>query len=225
MHIIVGVPAYGERIHAGLARALMIMAVSLAKAGIAYGFQYCDSALLDRARNKLVTTALREKADWLLMIDADTVPTDVGKLLAMIRDAGKAGASVVGAPVQQRRRAGWNVRRAANPRDPMSDCFPMEDFDGQVKVVDRIGSAVLGINMSWLRSKWPIGPWFRSEYQERGDDPKAIGEDFYFCGQVCAHDGVIVADWRVPVAHFGATSETETIALLEASGSFRRPVN
>ncbi len=180
----VGIPAYMSKVSAGHMMQAGQLAWAWAKAGLpAPLFLTVDSAGVDKARNLLVAKATLQA------------------IYQMIADGDKAGAAVIGAPVKMRNRPGYNVSRGDK-----YELVAEEEWRKKVVDVDRIGSAFTAINMRWMAANWPLSPWFKFDHIE-GPNPESVGEDYYFCAQVKARGGAILADGRFEPIHVGASNE------------------
>jgi hypothetical protein len=132
---------------------------------------------VDEARNGLMQDAIDAHADWLLMLDDDVWfgPLAPWELLDL---ALARGATVAGLPAPTR--MGWlNVE----PREMGSGFEPC----------DRIGGAVMAVNLHRVVGLGLERPWFVSTPQKQGG---VYSEDFYFCDNVRAAGGSVFADWR-----------------------------
>jgi hypothetical protein len=199
----VGVPAYGAQVHAGhVTQAIALGAAIGGRAALQ--FTYTDSCSLDWSRNFILHKAITQGADWLLMCDADTYCPDASKTLAMLREADERGARVIATPVLTRRHNTYNAMRCGL-------IMAMGDFRGQVVEVDRIGTAFMAIDCTWVKDNVPY-PWFTSEQLLTEDRPGWIGEDFSFCDRVRSAGGTILADGRFEPVHTGTTNENAVTA-------------
>lgn len=157
----------------------------------------------------LVAKARDAKCDWLLMCDADTYYPVPAAIAAMLHEGTQRRAAVIAAPVQMRKRTGYNVKRG-------EDLLTADDFRSRVVEVDGIGSAFMAIRLGWIAQEWPLSPWFRFIHHE-GRQPSTTGEDYAFCAGVKERGGLILADGRFEPAHVGATDESITLAEIGAS--------
>lgn len=169
-----------------------------------------DTCFLDLARNILLDTAVREKSDWALFMDADTFITTCFPVIDMLNTAQDAGAAVIGAPVRLRGLGEYNA-------DVGGRYLKRSEFEGSVREVDRVGTAFMAINCAWIRDHWPKHPWFESRFVDTPDGrPMKMSEDFEFCDGVRARGGKVLLDGRFEPNHAGITTETAVWANINA---------
>ncbi len=154
-----------------------------------------------------------------LASNADAVGDAGADLLQMIRDADRGkyvdhsgvlvdipglahsnGVGLVGAPVRGRGIGDNGVcvkTFVAGVLQPTT----LTDLVGKVRPVDRIGGAVSAINLNWLRTHWPTGPWFEMEHDYTGRPKNARGEDYSCCAGIYALGGTVLCDGRFVPEH------------------------
>lgn len=211
MKVAIGTPAYRGQVCVGQT----IQAAQLAWVWSQQGWPppllvAVDSALLDKARNKLVEFARDATCDWLLMCDADAYTGDARAIHAMLAEGTKQGAAVIGAPVRTRKVTAvqYNVARGDG-----SVCLPVGEWRDRVVPVDRIATAFMAIRLGWLVKEWPHAPWFAVTHFT-GWRPRTEGEDYAFCRGVRERHGLILADGRFEPVHVGASDETAMICAM-----------
>lgn len=216
LRLAVGIPAYGDALTAWQARMWMEFGSTLGGSEKRFElvmFSHVDTNPIDKARNMLLDQAVEHKADWLLMIDADTWvesnnspdALDAGALLLrMISEADRAGASIVAAPV---------MRRDMEPHDAMIYRLPYGQrwdmklehvdrsiwFDGKTPLeIDAAATAVFAINISEIKR---TRRWTYELPRFAFNGALSLSEDFDFCRQVREAGGKILCDPRVRTGH------------------------
>lgn len=190
--VMFGIPAYREMVHRGHVIQMMSMVSTVfASRGLISlrGFLSPDSCNVDWSRNSLLYAALKDKSDWLLMMDADTYHRDAGDLFKMVEEGEMQRAAVIAAPVRIRKGTEHNVKGGF-------------DFQGEVKEVDRIGAACMAVNVRWIHDHWPDQPWFATQHKT-GPVPSKVGEDVYFCDGVRERGGKILGHGLFEPIHHG----------------------
>lgn len=183
LKIAVGVPAYRGVVSSGQFRMWMQLGAAIGRAkdqGLVDLVMMADVDVcgVGQARNLLVAYAMKEQADWLLMVDSDTwaLGTD---LLRMILEA-PSDCAVVGAIVKTRGHHRSNVYAwdAATGKHEQLDLEPglVGANEDPYCRVDAIGGAVMAINLRKIGSAD-----FRWMHREDGS---SISEDLYFCRQI-----------------------------------------
>ena len=195
-----GYPAYRQEVHPG--HLLQAFALGQSAKG-AIGVQWIDSANIDKARNKLLHTAIVKGCDWLLMCDADTYYPRAPDILRMIGDADARRAAVVAAPVRLRNREGRNVYRITGGE--YSQLRP-EEYEGRLVDVEAIGTAFMAIRCGFVVTHMKR-PWFQTVQTHEGP-VESVGEDLGFCASVKTAGGSILCDGRFEPAHVGTISES-----------------
>jgi len=190
IQLAVGIPAYRAQIHVGVGRTLLQLGAAIAASRDEFhfrGFLDMDVCGVDKARNFLLAYAMKQGAEWLLMIDADTWVPDAAALLEMVRVGDREGAVIIGAPVFRRvdhleslnvyRRnsqgrletlSGWDLQKHSKP-------FP----------VDAIGSAIMAVDLRQI-----------SDAAFRFTDE--LSEDLDFCSQITKHRLLGASVWCDP---------------------------
>lgn len=220
----VGLPAYGEKIdksHAGMWLSFGHALAANEDQFDLVGFNEVDGNPVADSRNRIIWDAYAAEADWVLMCDSDTyyrgenddcLNDGAGlQILQMIKDADRAGAAVVGAPVRARRFPGFartvwmmdKISRAPSGRPTMS-VADEACYAGQLVECARIGGAFLAINLNWLKEKMPDPPWFTHEPIMQGPRFERLhcyGEDVGFCDSVKIKGGKIFVDGRIFPRH------------------------
>lgn len=228
IRLAVAIPAYNSTLDVGHAAMWLGLGMALGEAQAHFelvSFANYSINGIDFARNVITYDAITQaKADWLLMVDADTfhagkASNDLGNagvdVLQMIRDAdrghtmspsglivplerpGTNGIAMIGAPVRSR----------------------AVDFDGfcvkgmtsdQVKAIDahttpfmvrQIGAAFIAVNLQWLRDHWPEPPWFTMSHEFKGKPKMSRSEDYAFCDGIHERGGAVFCDARFSPAH------------------------
>ena len=164
-----------------------------------FGQSTCSIA---RNRNEFLYTALNHphmRADWVLMVDADTWQIDPRPTLDMLAKGYFDNAAVIAAPVL-RRDGKYNT--IADGR-----YLKRAELAGKARPVERIGGAFMALNVGWFRQHWgkwdASNPWF--DMVPTGTDrPDEIAEDYCVCDGVRKRGGVVLADGRFEPEHEGA---------------------
>lgn len=200
MIISLGVPAYRGLVSAGhILQAVNFQACLREDVGLVV--QSVDSCSLDWARNTLIHQAIEHHADWLVMCDADTYTPEGKNIGRMILSK----AQVIASPVLTRRGHGGQYNVEIGDRNPGK-----EEFAGKVIPVDRIGTAMMAIDLRWLATHVKP-PWFHSEQTMHEGKPAWRGEDYLFCDKVKAAGGTIMADGRFEPVHSGSRNEIDLL--------------
>ncbi|MFH1833402.1 MAG: hypothetical protein ABH877_00135 [bacterium] len=201
-------PAYGGMVDLGQVNMLIDFGFQLAGNEAAFTLVLRDIenlAYIEVVRNTIMAHALEAGCDWLLSVDADCFydppnPAEATSLLQMVFDASKdPRVAMVGTP----------VRRRGNPADPYYMVYkwrtpprvkpiPEETFLGKVVPVDCISTSLYAVNVNWIRSCWPKGPWYVVQHLGGLD---YAGEDVTFCEGIRGRGGVILCDGRVLPEH------------------------
>jgi len=188
INIAFGVPAYRSQVHIGQVRMwLQLGAAIMADAGMYLSaFIDMDCCGVDKARNYLIAHAMKEGADWLLMVDSDTWCANGRVLLEMIRGADLVGASVVGAPVYRR----VDGMMALNAYRFDGTKLVSAKLNGEgLEEVAAIGAAVMAVNLHKIAES----TMFRFTDE--------LSEDLDFCKQIHQLGGTIWCDSRVKTFH------------------------
>lgn len=190
----VGLPAYRGIIASGQAKMYMEIGAALAKNKEAIQLIMIadiDVCGVDRARNMLVAHAMKQGADWLLMVDSDTW-VDAGQdLIRMVIEAPQ-DAALVGAAVRVRGTGSLNVFRMNMKTDELEAIKGWLDHH-RYEEVDAIGGAVIAINLHRIHNVD-----FRWRYKENG---RSVSEDINFCQNLRAFDEKVYLDTRVRTKH------------------------
>jgi hypothetical protein len=156
-----------------------------------YSVKWADSCDVDQAHNLAVATAIHDNADWLIIMGRDNF-ADAKQLVEMVNTGIKNNYAIIGAPCKHRNEESLNVVidgkavKAINVRE--------------VVEVEKIGSGIMAINLSWLKDNWPYknGPWFGSKYYE---NCVRESQDYVFCDDIRKLGGKIYCDNRVDSGH------------------------
>lgn len=198
----VGIPAYRGIVASHQAQMWMEFGAALVRSSEAIKLMTIanvDVCGVDRARNLLLATAMKEGADWLLMVDSDTWVHPGSDLVRMVIEAPE-NCALVGASVRLR---GLGRGEAAplnyfdwNENENRHEPIPVKSMpDNKTHLeVDAIGGAVIAINLHRL----VITDQFRWFYY---DDGRSISEDLYFCRQLRKRDEKIYVDMRMKTFH------------------------
>lgn len=207
LRIAFGIPAYGGLISAGHARMWLELGAILASSPERFELatmMFIDTQPVDRTRNLIVERALAAKADWLLMIDADTYVVDDENgagfpLLRMISDADRAGAMLVGAPYVLR----GDTEHLAVYRSISVDATdrmlgwplghkPIKVSEGPRQMYEAfaVGTGCVGLDLRDVA---------QHEMQFRFTDD--LSEDLDMCRQIRNLGGKILVDGRITTAH------------------------
>lgn len=165
-----------------------------------HSFARVDCSSIAHGRNHLVHTALKDQADWLLMMDSDTYFATLDRphpTVTMLHDALNQEAATVGAGVVLRD----GSKRINVIRDESVGYMPGPDREMAPCIT--VGSAYLAVNLNWIRACWPKGPWFEDVlgYDETG--PTRQSEDVVFCERIRKRGGLLLADTRFTPHHEG----------------------
>lgn len=191
MKIILGVPAYRRQVVEGhIPAALSLGAACYANKVRLENFLTVDSCFVEHSRNVLLHRAVAADTDWLLMLDADTYVPEGRQLLRMLLTAEHMGYQVVAAPVERRKHENVFNVPGVNP----------ESWADKLVEVERVGAACMGISIKWIKSCWPVQPWF-TPIALTGPEPVMRGEDFSFCDGVRDRGGKVLLDGRVQTRH------------------------
>lgn len=192
----IGLPVYTGQLTAFAQRMWLSVGATLAAST---RFRYVGTTLvetcgIDVARNTLVAAAMRQQADWLLMVDADTWHDDGFDILTMISDADRAGADVVAAQVPKR-----------DPDDTHLMVYRYVDgkrtnakLGKQLEPIDAAATAMMAIRLAPVMERAP--PWFKFDWGSARLKP-TLSEDLYFCKQVRDAGGLILGDGRFVAKH------------------------
>ena len=160
-----------------------------------------QSSTLSLSRNLIVKEALKNDADWILMVDDDVQIKDNNFFNLMLQTAFDNDAPVVGLPCRLKS----NEEIVFNFADKRPEGYENYKVIPEApKEVDVIGTGCMLINMAWLREKWPKAPWFWVIDTETGSFP----EDWNFCEQVKQRGGKIMVESRVKTTHWGSLGFT-----------------
>lgn len=156
-----------------------------------------DVCGIDRARNLIVAHAMKESADWVLMVDSDTWCADGNELVRMIVEAPE-GAAMVGASVRTRgggrgELAPLNMYRW-NSEESRHEPIHVQWTNGTYQEIDAVGGAVIAINLHRLQP----ADIFKWHYYETG---QSISEDLYFCRKLRERGEKVYVDTRVKTFH------------------------
>src|SRR3990167_8616733 len=162
-----------------------------------------QSSLLTFSRNNIMREALKFDADWCLMWDDDTEIKDTNFFNLMIETAFKMSASVVGLPVRLKTNDEI-IFNFADKQDGKYVNYKYGDLPKEPKEVGVIGTAVMLINMAWIRKNWPKAPWFSVIDTETGAWP----EDWFFTEKVWEKGGKVVVEPRIATVHHGQIGYT-----------------
>lgn len=175
-------------------------------------FIYLDMVPVDRARNAALGMAMQARADWLLMIDADTFvapapdATPGDQIIRMIENAAYDDFAVVIAPVRKRDEeqqiAAYVFENHITGTDNEGRVYGVRHYksidlnatERGLVPIDAGGAAVMAINLHLLGDAS-----FR--YLHGSRDQAGLGEDLEFCRQIRAAGGKLVCDTRVITGH------------------------
>jgi hypothetical protein len=222
IRLAVGVPAFGMQIDVGHGNMWLMLGHALCANEEVFSlvsFRTVSMNPVADARNDLVNAALEKEADWLLMVDADTYyeGEDAVPILQMIRDAWRAGAAAVAAPVRAR---GWKEHQRTvwmldetpkilapgvqRPGEATMSVADEERYRGKLVPCLRIGAAFMAVNLHWIRGNLPDPPWFTHEPAMVGPRQgrlRSHGEDVVFCDMIRIRDGLLLVDGRIYPKH------------------------
>ena len=150
-------------------------------------------------RNDLVTQAIVDECDYLIMMDTDQIyPLDtVTKLLSHRKE-------IVGARVHRR----YPPFDAILNRGTVSQYHHVPDeevYSGKLIEVDATGCGCLCIDMRVFEKLEE--PWF---LETKGDDGNTIGEDIYFCANARDKGVSIFVDTSIDVGHISTMVVNES---------------
>lgn len=207
----IGIPAYGGSVSAEHIKMWTELGFVLANSPqrfqlVSHG--YVDINGIDNARNHLLKVATEARADWLLMIDADTWVEAYGQgegeadagfqLLRMISEADRAGAAIVVAPVARRkmaddgRREIMAYRRGRAPRIAGEELIAIDSSEllsGDTLIeIDAAATAVFAVRLS------AVG-FAKFQFTD------TLSEDLEFCRQIKMAGGKVFVDRRVRTGH------------------------
>lgn len=197
------VPAYGSNIDAGHIAMWMSLGAMMAyneEQFVLADLQAPSVSNVDLARNKILSRGIKAGCDWLVMVDADTFHDGGADILRMVKTGHERQCAMIGAPVRCKSTGVANVMKKRNGG---IDHVLIEEIKGVVTEVDRVGSAVIAINVPWIKEHWPRSPWFATVHFDRGldDEPGVMGEDFFFCDMARDKGGLILCDGRFNPDH------------------------
>lgn len=221
----VGSPAYGRTVASRHNRMWREFGHALALSPERFFLLYdndVDVCGVDVARNTLIEESISVGCDWMLMVDADSWVHEGRDLLSMISQADRAGAAVVAAPVRRRDagndhpmiyrlvdapvRMQFDMFGAAGRPMPQPVPVPEAQFQGAVIEVDAAATAIMAINLGFLRNQRALGliglPWFKFTYTPQTCSI-AASEDLDFCRRVRDAGGTVLCDGRVSTGHRG----------------------
>lgn len=196
----VGIPAFNSTVDVGHAGMWLSFGSALAYNEERFELVYFKAksiSNIDIVRNELTQEALDANCDWLVMVDADNFIDDGSDLLRMIRAADDCNkdsdVAMIGMPVVCRCEGHpVNVHGLHNRVGNLSECT-------------RIGSAIIAINLNWVRKHWATPPWFVTVTLE-GSVKTKVGEDFYFCDGVTSRGGKTLVYHGVVSYHVASRS-------------------
>lgn len=200
----IGLPAYTGQITAFAFRMWLDLGAMLRASEARFKLvqtNLIETCGIDVARNRLVAEALEVGADWLLMIDADTWHEDGSDILQMISDADrmaqhtKVGAVAAQVPKRDPDDTHLMVYRYLNEKR-----YPATLPSGGIADIDAAATAMMAINLNFIREHKLKAPWFKFEWRD-GDTKPFQGEDLYFCARVREAGGVILGDGRFIAKH------------------------
>lgn len=195
----VGIPAFNSTVDAGHIGMWLSFGSALAYNETRFELVYFSAisvSNVDIVRNKLTHAALEAGCDWFIMVDADNYIEDGSALLRMIRVA------------DDRNNESHDIAMIGMPVVCRSEGHPVNVHGshnrvGNVSEATRIGSAIIAINLNWLREHWPTPPWFVT-IPEEGSHKAKVGEDFYFCDSVLSRGAKILV-YHGEVSHHVAS--------------------
>lgn len=205
----IGIPSFDSTVDVGHAGMWLSFGSALAYNEERFELVYFKAksiSNIDIVRNELTQEALDANCDWLVMVDADNFIDDGSDLLRMIRAADDRNAlshdvAMIGMPVVCRGEDNpINVHGGHNRVGNLSECA-------------HIGSAIIAMNLNWLREHWPTPPWFVTVPNEGTHKPK-VGEDVYFC------NGVTFRGAKVLVYHGVVSYHVASRALLTCPADY-----
>ena len=147
------------------------------------GSSAISTPIAPEGRNDLVEIATDAHADWLIMVDDDAsfAPEAFGELLSLA--AAHDDCVVAGLPAPCTDRT-LNVQPS----------LPDRGFSR----VDRVGAAVMAIQLPRLRAIGFSRPWFAAIPRSHGPP---YGADYRFCDLVRSHGGKVYCDPRYPAGN------------------------
>ena len=189
MNLLVGIPAYRKQIDINLGLMLVDLERRLP------GFKLWSESIcsLDRARNNIIERAMMERSDWLLMVDSDVFQIPTTPVVAMLEWAREHQPALVGPPAIMR---GGGINATEDGESFVTDSWLRQHREPAE--VRRVGFGMVALNMGWLRSHWPVGPWCQSVQMADG---KWFDEGFKMCEDVGAKGGAVFVDPRFMPTH------------------------
>lgn len=186
------VPAYGDSLNSQLPHSLLHDYAFCARSGFEYRYFAHDIQPVDRARNSGVDRARTMGATHLMMYDADVFcdPTQspLEHLYGLLEEH-NATHEVKAVAV-----SAVTVLRSGDRLNVEPVRF------GEVYPCDRVGAAVMLIDLRRLDALAPEHVWFRYEVAVNGIDAHR-GEDLYFCSEVKRLGGLVLAAYTIPTRH------------------------
>lgn len=192
MHLRLGLIAYKNLISIQTAACVFAgLIAEFNKNGWSYSVKSINSPDVDHAHNLAVLEAVKDNADWLMIMGRDNYAFPE-KLMDMIKSGVELNCAIIGAPCLHRNGESLNVSVDGKA---IKSINVKEVFE-----VDKIGSGIMAINLSWLRENWPrkLGPWFGSIYHPNGIRES---QDYVFCKDVKVMGGNVFCDSRVEAGH------------------------
>jgi hypothetical protein len=178
------VPAYRGTVHAKVAIGMSRDAIVCSERRWKHMPFLIDAHGIERVRNMGVRIAYENKADLLLMQDADTFALEpaFGALEPLFTTMEKHGAAAVGAAVVTRNGDRMNAEPAR----------PGESYEGEV------GTGIMLINLAKLHDL--PRPWFRTLIAPDGEVVQQ-SEDIFFCRQLKAYGHKVIVDYTFQTGH------------------------
>lgn len=197
-------PAYDGRVDVGYTHSLIQSIRLCAQHGIAlFPVWWPGEALVQHARNMLVTMALEAGVADVIFVDSDQEwdPQNIVDLL-------KHDVAVVGAAVRKREDAeSYNIRAKS--------LNFATDIKTGLWIVDGIGTGFLRLDKSAMEALWSNsepynhnGTKCRMIFDVGVVDGRLMGEDVYMCEKLTALGFNIYVDSSFTVAHRGAKTFT-----------------
>lgn len=165
---------------------------------------------VDRARNFALAKAMKDEADWLLMVDADTFVMGVTPgldLLRMILEGAREYAAIIVAQVKSRApgvdtnmvycldRGRISTKHSDGALYGLNLLHPMLRGNGEALMrIDAASAAIMAISLKHVGDAA-----FR--FIEETETRAGYSEDIEFCNQIRAAGGKILCDTRIVTGH------------------------
>jgi len=163
--------------------------------------KYVRTAYLDVNRDTIAAEALKQKTDFVLMVDTDMDYPDTTLDTLVSRDKDVVGVAYYTPrwnPEEKKSEEVWPQIYDYNIKAKLWSQWPMIKETEPFRV-DAVGTGIMLIKTKVFKKlKKPWFPFFRTEYK---GDPKVMGEDLGFCLKCLANGIEVWVDPTIDVGH------------------------